>query len=143
MTLATLAPMTEAPSSVDMEPVRSATGLNPIDRRVLEDIRNLQQGGTAPDVVGKVIGLFLESSPINLQILRDAIATGDAAALHKTSHSWKSSSGMLGAGRLSALCAAMEVGSRTHVPEDAEKILGAIEAEYERVYIALAKEGAL
>ena len=111
-------------------------GDDPIDRKQLASIAGLQRAG-APDVVDKMIRLYLSSAPDNLKQLREALERGDAAALQMAAHSLKSSSAFVGASRLSGLCKDLESLGRSRTVEGAAGRVAGIEAEYARVRQAL------
>ena len=112
---------------------------SPLDPRALAQIRALQRTGQ-PSVLGKVIGLYLESSPVLLQRLRDAVAAGDGEALRQAAHSFKSSSANLGATRLAALCKELEQQGRDRRLENAPALLRETDGNYAQVREALAIE---
>jgi CheY-like chemotaxis protein/HPt (histidine-containing phosphotransfer) domain-containing protein len=115
------------------------TDRRPIDPKALDNIRALQRKG-APDIVSKVIHIYLKESPKFLQTLRGAVSAQDAAALQKAAHSFKSSSANVGAAGLFELCRDMEAMGRENKPENAAPLLSDIEAEYETVQVALTEQ---
>ncbi|MFO1372325.1 MAG: Hpt domain-containing protein [Candidatus Competibacteraceae bacterium] len=54
-------------------------------------------GLASSSVLGKIIGLYLDSAPALLQRVREAVAAGNGEALRQAAHSFKSSSANLGA----------------------------------------------
>jgi two-component system sensor histidine kinase/response regulator len=68
------------------------------------------------------------------------VPQGDAAALHRTAHSLKSSSATLGALRLSALCKEVEALGRANALEGITTLWGKLEAEHVLVQEALTAE---
>ncbi|MCP5158475.1 MAG: response regulator [Gammaproteobacteria bacterium] len=100
-----------------------------LDERALAQIRALQQPGQ-PSVLGKVIGLYLDSAPALLQRVRDAVAAGDGEALRQAAHSFKSSSASLGAVQVSAVCKELEQKGREQRLEDVAQLLEALETHY-------------
>jgi len=103
-----------------------------IDHKVLDNIRALQQTGS-PDLLGKMIGLYLTHTPELIQALRQAVARSDAEDITMQAHSLKSSSAMVGATRLSTLCRDLEAMGRQRVIQAAPGSLAEIESEYARV----------
>ena len=104
----------------------------PIDGKVLDNIRALQAPG-GPDLLSRVIRLYLSGSPKLLGDLREAAVRRDTEALRKASHSLKSSSANLGALTLSSLCKELEIHAREGRVDDAAEAVAGIEAEYGRV----------
>ena len=104
----------------------------PVDEKTLENIRALQAPG-GPDLLSRVIGLYLSGSPKLLEGLRDAAARRDADALRTASHTLKSSSANLGASTLSTLCKELETRAREGRVDDLAEAVAGIETEYARV----------
>ena len=107
-----------------------------LDFQALDRIRALQRPG-APDILKKVITLYLEDAPKLLDALRDAVARSDCAAMQRAAHTCKSSSANLGALRLAGLCEEMEHDARAGSCEQAQARLGIIEDEYKKLVPAL------
>jgi CheY-like chemotaxis protein/HPt (histidine-containing phosphotransfer) domain-containing protein len=107
-----------------------------LDERALAQIRALQRSG-APDLLGKIIGLYLDSSPKLLQQVRDAVAGQNGEALRQAAHSLKSSSANLGATQLAAACKELEQRGRENNMQGVAKLLNEMEALYPRVCQAL------
>ena len=110
-----------------------------IDPRAWDSIRSLQRPGQ-PDMLGKVIDKYLSSSRELLDAMREAIPQRDAATLHRTAHSLKSSSATLGALRLAALCKEAEAMGRTNMLDDMPALWERIQSEYAVVQEALMGE---
>ena len=94
-------------------------------------------GEGAEEVLAQVIDAYLEDAPKLLQAIADAIAQKDAHTLHRSAHTLKSSSTMLGATHLGNLCKELEAIGRAGTIQEREPKLSQIEAEYERVKAAL------
>ena len=92
----------------------------------------LQKPG-APDILSKVILIFLDRSPEIMQNLRDALAADDAATVQRSAHSLKSSSANVGALNLSSLLREMESLGRANVLESASALFPLIEEELKKV----------
>ena len=130
-----------APSAAATPPATPSTALpaSPLDQRALDQIRAMQRPGS-PDLLGKIIGLYLENSPGLLRQIRDAVAGQDGDALRQAAHSLKSSSASLGATELAALCKALEQRGRDRQLEDAAELLREMEIHYARAREALLGE---
>jgi HPt (histidine-containing phosphotransfer) domain-containing protein len=89
------------------------------------------------EAVSELIGLFLEDTPNLLAKMGEAVGQGDGERLQAAAHTLKSSSASLGAMGLSALCRELEVMGRAGALEGAVEKVAQVEAEYERVKVAL------
>ena len=112
-----------------------------IDVKALDNIRALQRPG-APNLLDKIVSLYLADAPQLSQSMRDAIAAGDSAALQRAAHKLKSSSANLGALKLAELCKEMEARAGGDVLVNAERWFSLIEREYARVRAALPEQTA-
>jgi CheY-like chemotaxis protein/HPt (histidine-containing phosphotransfer) domain-containing protein len=110
-----------------------------LDPGVLDRIRDIQQPG-APSVLAKLIGVYLEDALSMIGGLRQALETGNIAALIETAHSLKSSSANLGASRLSAVCKELELRGKTGSTEDLASLVARIDAEFDSARFGLQME---
>ena len=99
----------------------------------------LQRAFGSLDTLASLVDVFLEDGPRLLQVLREAVQIGDAAALRLNAHSLKSNSATFGADTLRSLCAEMETMGKLGQMEGAAEKLALAEAEYERVSLALTR----
>jgi HPt (histidine-containing phosphotransfer) domain-containing protein len=116
----------------------AADGDSPIDMKTLEGMRPLQRAGQ-PDVIARVIGLYLANAPSMIQDLLTAAERGETEGVYRTAHSLKSSSAMVGALRLSELCKSIETRAREALHGPVPDGVQEIELEYARVAEALTK----
>jgi two-component system sensor histidine kinase/response regulator len=112
-----------------------------VDPSVLERMRVFQRPGE-PDFVAEMIRLFLGEATGRMGALRDAAARADAPAVARAAHNFKSSSGTIGARRLSALCSRLEERARSGDLSGADQELAALEGEMSRVRVELEVLGA-
>lgn len=117
-------------------PPSTSSADQPIDDRVLTSLARLQRDGR-PDIVNRVITLFLESAPALVNDLEEGAATGDMTVLHRASHTLKSASANVGAGLLSAHCRELEALARTGVVPDVQSRVATIIEDYRRAHSAL------
>jgi HPt (histidine-containing phosphotransfer) domain-containing protein len=110
-----------------------------IDATVLAGLRGLQQPGT-PDLLGRLIELFLDDAAPRLASLAQAVAQGDARALERQAHTLKGSSANIGARQLARLCEDLEMLGRSGELGRAPGVLTQLEAEFDRVRAALRAE---
>jgi CheY-like chemotaxis protein/HPt (histidine-containing phosphotransfer) domain-containing protein len=134
-----IAATTPSVRPVESASVRSNRTTDPLDRAALSQIRALQRPGS-PDLTGKIINLYLESSPDLIAKIRDAAAQRDGTSLWQAAHSLKSSSANLGALTLATLCKQMEHCGREGRMEDIERLLRELEMAYIQVREALRAE---
>ena len=107
-----------------------------LDEKALDQIRALQRPGK-PDLLKKVVGIYLKTAPDLLQNLHDASAGNDAEAFYKAAHSLKSSSANLGANSLAAIAKELEVRGRQQSMEGIEILLTQMEKSYSTVKLEL------
>jgi PAS domain S-box-containing protein len=99
------------------------TDESPVDPKSWDSITSLQRPGQ-PDLLAKVIGLYLKDSQGLVDKILAATQGMDFAALRDTAHCLKSRSATLGAWHVADLCKQLETGAReqTLVWTDAERL---------------------
>ena len=102
-----------------------------IDMQVLERMSAL--GGKGVSLVTKIIGVYLNDAPSRLRSMQEAVARGDAVAMGRSAHTFKTSSANLGAMSLAELCQRMESLGRASSMSGAGILVTQIETEYARV----------
>jgi signal transduction histidine kinase/DNA-binding response OmpR family regulator/HPt (histidine-containing phosphotransfer) domain-containing protein len=128
----------------ELSPLQS-TNLNPpspsepIEAKVLQSFREMA-GDMADLVLVEMIDCYLEEAPKLLTAIAQSIAQNDAVQLRSSAHNLKASSATLGAIALSNICRKLEVMSRIGNTEYGVDKLPQLEAEYEKVKIALQLE---
>jgi two-component system, sensor histidine kinase and response regulator len=100
-----------------------------LDTRVLADLDVL--GGGDPEFVVDLVRLFTEQAPRQLDAARAALDVRDYGAIAKAAHTLKSSSGYLGAKRLSELCAQLEKRANGGETSELTRMLEELMAEYD------------
>ena len=103
-----------------------------LDRKVLERIRELG-GAERPELLSKVLHLFLQDVPRHLDSIGRAWQRRDCASIAASAHALKSSSAHTGATRLSAMCASLEADVRAGELGRAEPLVAALEDEWRAV----------
>ena len=102
--------------------------------------KGLQEIGDADDdVLNEVIGIYLGEAPKRVDGIRKAIAEQDAMHLAGESHALRSSSGNVGATRVTDLCTRLEAIGRAGGTDGAAEIFLQLESEYARAEDALRK----
>lgn len=110
-----------------------------LDRKALDRIRALQRKDM-PDILTRVVTLYLDTSPKLLQRIQAAIAESDGTKLSSAAHSLKSCSVSLGAEALAAICRELEERGRNNDLANAQAVLSVIESEYAAVRRTLVTE---
>jgi CheY-like chemotaxis protein len=106
--------------------------ITPINWQMLDNIRSLQTDN-GPDLVGKVVGIYLDRSPSLIDALEQAVQNGGFEDISKTAHSLKSSSANLGAMALAGLCKELEIAGKKQELGEAKRLLENIKMEYDAV----------
>jgi CheY-like chemotaxis protein/HPt (histidine-containing phosphotransfer) domain-containing protein len=106
--------------------------LESIDCEVLESLRAIRLDGQ-PSPLQKIIERFLETSPHDMETIRQAILSLDAPSMQKATHSFISSCGWLGAKRLVELCRELQNMGTNGDTRDVTPLLTVLAAEYEKV----------
>ncbi len=118
---------------------RRIDGETELDRAALERIEALQRAGT-PDIVVKVLGMYLENSPKLVNDIEQAAQRQDTEALHLAAHTLKSSSATLGATALAELCKQLEALGRQGGQQQTGGQVAKLRREYEAVCKVLRAE---
>ena len=103
-----------------------------IDGSALAEIRGLQKEG-APDLVEKVVSIYLADAPETIAALSNAVERRDAREISQKAHKLKSSSASIGALHLASLLAQAELLGREGRLEDIAGIAVQIREEYAAV----------
>jgi signal transduction histidine kinase/CheY-like chemotaxis protein/HPt (histidine-containing phosphotransfer) domain-containing protein len=101
-----------------------------VDRNVWKSITGLQRAGK-PDVLAKILSLYLTDSHDVVATLRQGIANENAQAVSQAAHSLRSRSAMLGAVSLSKLCRQVEDLSRQGQLKEAEPLMAPLAEAFE------------
>ena len=94
-----------------------------LDNAVLGELR--ESVGDDPEFLAELIGDFIADAPAQLESLREAAGSGDAATARRAAHTLKGNSRTFGAGELASLCQEAEAAATageldavlTHVDE--------------------------
>lgn len=85
--------------------------MSQIDQTALDNIRALQQP-EAPDLVERIVGMFVTQAPVSIKTILDSVESGDLETIRLTAHSLKSSAAYVGATSLSKRLADLETVAR-------------------------------
>jgi len=129
-----------APAGARPAPVREpARPGEALDREVLEQLGKVQTNGK-PELLARVINVYLVESPKLMKKLRQAVEAADGAGIASFAHSLKSSSANVGARALSGYFTEMESLARRADVRQACELFGRVEGEHRKVQTALAAE---
>lgn len=110
-----------------------------IDRQGLANLCR-SMGGDPKETLTLLITIYLADTPKLLHAMQSALEQNDVKALNYAAHSLKSMSATLGARCLAQLCQQVEMISMSEQTVSAADLVSQIEAEYNRVKIALQQE---
>ncbi len=111
----------------------------PIDQDIFGCLCALQNPGR-PNVLSKVLRIYLGDATNLMEKLRASIARGDGSRTRNAAHSLRSSSSVVGALGLAQLLGALEAVCSDPSGQDAGEMMSDIEREYERVRAALQEQ---
>ena len=112
-------------------------GEDALDPAVIESLRQLTPPGE-PDVLAEVLTLFIDEGRRRVDRIRSSVQARDAAELHRAAHSFKGSSGNIGAHDLHALCREIDDRARVGDITGAGLLMDDLDREYARVEAAIA-----
>ena len=112
---------------------RGAKAVNPETLTHLQEL----QSEDDPDLVARLVGIFLESTPPILDKIRKAVQEENAAEIQAQAHSLKSSSASLGAEALSAACKELEMLGRHRGIKFAKTKFAEVEGLYRSAEVEL------
>jgi two-component system, sensor histidine kinase and response regulator len=134
-------PQAAAAPALPGEPAVRAAGKRRgvLDRQVLEQLGKVLTNGK-PELLTRVINLYLVESPKLMHKLKQAAGASNAREIASSAHSLKSSSANVGAKALSRYCEDLEASARRADTEEARRILAKVEDEHHSVQTALSEE---
>ncbi len=130
-------PNEQSPEAGDTDASHAGNAM--LDPSAIRAIRELQQPGN-PDLLSRVVSLYLEDCPGLLNGLRKSIEESDAENVRQHAHRFKSGSANLGATGLAELCKQLEYKGRENDLADGEALLSRIESEFRAVAVLLNEE---
>lgn len=107
-----------------------------IDQAQLASLREIQQPGAA-DFVTELIDLFISEATLQIQALREAVRSEDAAEIQRLAHRLRGGSANMGATQMAALAEGLDC---KNPAKDASEILAQLENEFALVSEALNAE---
>jgi two-component system sensor histidine kinase/response regulator len=110
-----------------------------LDRAILDELARVRTNGK-PELLTRVIKLYLSESPELIQKLKEAARAGDGARMVSSAHTLKSCSANVGAAVLSRYCAEAEALARKAETDEVRRCITKIETEHRSVQTALVSE---
>ena len=107
-----------------------------LDLEALEELASVARG-SGSGFVEEAVATYLSETPIQISVIREALAREDTQALNLESHSLKSSSAALGARNMRKFSAELERRTEAGTLEGADALLRRLEEEFELVKSAL------
>jgi HPt (histidine-containing phosphotransfer) domain-containing protein len=115
---------------------RSEDAREALDLRFLATLKDLGRR-SQPQLLTRLLTLYLQEVPSQLAALRDAVAQGDAGRVEELAHSLKGNSEQVHATRMTSLCAALhQAGSHRDLGQAAAQVAD-LTREFVRVRAAL------
>ncbi len=112
---------------------------SPLDARFINSFI-ADMGDQAAAIFTELIDCYLIEAPKMVASIRNAGAMLDTSAIMRTAHTFKSSSAVVGATRLSKLCRYLEDTAHQSTPDEITAQIDKLVAEYEQVSAALRAE---
>jgi two-component system, sensor histidine kinase and response regulator len=112
--------------------------MSSVDKSVLDSIAAIQRKGE-PDVVQKIINVYISDTKSTVERLSLAVKDGNATDIFALAHKLKSSSANVGARHLSSLFKTLEAIGKENNLRDSQEILTQILTEFDLVQQALAR----
>ncbi len=106
--------------------------MSEIDQSALDNVRALQRPGS-PDLLSRIIGIFVAQTPEGVHAIITALAANDLDTVRNTAHSIKSSAAYVGAARLSSRMADLERAAREEHVDICREIVEGLEAHSQSV----------
>jgi two-component system sensor histidine kinase/response regulator len=111
----------------------------PID---LEGFRQTMREAGAEDAVPDILETFVQAAPARFDTLRAALAGGDATAIARAAHAFKSAAGAIGAHELAAVLGEIEAAAQEGAVITAQALRHVVEGAYATTLAFLADAGA-
>ena len=118
---------------------KSSSLVSSVNMEILHEVAN-DIGGKDPEFLVELIDSYLDNTQSLLQELYTSFVEQDFEVMLRTAHTLKSSSSVIGAEDLSALCRELETNLRNQKYEDLDNKISKITDEYTHVQSALEQE---
>lgn len=108
-----------------------------VDLSYLEKLREMGGAASKPDIVDTVTRLFLENTPKVVEVIQQGLDNKDFEQASRAAHKLKSSSGNLGAEKLTQLLNRLEFFNSSNTFDDRPELLRSIRKECDIIYAIL------
>lgn len=115
-------------------------GKDPLDRESLEALRQECLSMGDPGLLRKLVDLFLDAAPGQIETMGQALAGSQASELARIAHALRGSAATLGVAGVRDLCCELERGADAGDLAQAGEMLAGLETELERARAALMAE---
>lgn len=123
---------------VVQEIIQDSVESSPIDDDALDKIRRLQRPGK-PDILAKVVNVYLDKSPSLILEVTDGLANDNAVQVKEAAHSLKSSSAYVGAQVIAENCKLIEAASRDDKMAEVSELITGLQAHYDDAAVILSR----
>ena len=106
-----------------------------LDMDQIEDLRGLDDG--QGQVLASIAGAYLQQAPQQIAELKAHVSAGNFPGIGATAHSFKGSSGNLGASRVAVVCKSLEVAGKGQDGSQLAPLLATLEREFAQARTAL------
>lgn len=103
-----------------------------IDLSVLTNFEDAQFDDE-PDLIVELIDIYLKDTPMQIAVMREALAKTDETSLGRAAHTLKGSSSSLGVKGVAAICEEIEQISGAELFQTIDPLLCRLEQKFERV----------
>ncbi len=118
---------------------KTLDGIELLEQSALDNIRAIQQPGR-PDLLVRLIHVYLEESSDLMALIQHAAGVGDRSGIMERIHSLKSISANLGAMQMDTICQQLEVLDDEESIANIQRVLVQLDSVYERTCQALTSE---
>lgn len=115
---------------VAQQSVDESADESPIDDDALDKIRKLQRPGK-PDILAKVVNVYLDKSPSLILDVINGLANNDATQVKEAAHSLKSSSAYVGAQIIAENCKLIEAACREDKMAEVSELIAGLQTHYD------------
>jgi len=99
--------------------------MSEIDHSALDTVRALQRPGS-PDLLGRIIGVFVDQTPSGVEAIIEACESGDLDIVRTSAHAIKSSAAYVGAAQFSTRMANIETAAREQRLADCQQLVAGL-----------------
>ncbi len=111
------------------QPQASGNGIGLMDESVLEGLHTLEDEDN-PDIVGQLVRMFVEETPLKIQQLRSAVDVDDADTVRETAHQLKGMCKQFGFTEMVTVCQILEDRGESHDLLNTEVVIAELEQRF-------------